>query len=489
MTAARSVRSPRRAGEPAARPASARPAPETWEREANRVAFALATSTAAGPAPPPAAPAGGAIPVPRSVRDPAERLLGHDFAGVRVHPEARRRAGGAGAETSGDDIHVAPGHLRPELPLGRALLAHELAHVAQQRAPGRASIADPGGPGITPAPRGMRQRTVACTPESSNDSPSPSPSPPPTPAPQPAPTPSPPDPKAEVEKVKSLRLEEDLKPGLTADEAVVEKKYKARKDAIDKALAAAGSTSSYGQKLARDLAKSRDDVVKTRDEAANPALRDDILKAIAEVAATKKNLADEETAFRRFDDVFAGKDVAAALSGSGFTASDLKALVSQESGDLLKKHEADASGNIQGIAQLGKSAAEAVGADPADRTDPAKAIVIAAKYLAHNAGLLKKSLSPLPTGEDFKKFVIASYNAGQLTIETAQKKAIAQSRAGATWSDIVDPAKGKGNDTAPLYKAWAEMKASVQGLGKIDVAQKYGETKGYVERIYRRLGK
>jgi soluble lytic murein transglycosylase-like protein len=335
----------------------------------------------------------------------------------------------------------------------------------------------------------MRQRTVACTPESSNDSPSPSPSPPPTPAPQPAPTPSPPDPKAEVEKVKSLRLEEDLKPGLTADEAVVEKKYKARKDAIDKALAAAGSTSSYGQKLARDLAKSRDDVVKTRDEAANPALRDDILKAIAEVAATKKNLADEETAFRRFDDVFAGKDVAAALSGSGFTAPDLKALVSQESGDLLKKHESDATGNIQGIAQLGKSAAEAVGADPADRTDPAKAIVIAAKYLAHLAGLAKKSLSPLPTGEDFKKFVIASYNAGPKTIQTAQQKAIAQSRSGATWSDIVDPAKGKGNDTAPLYKAWAEMKASVQGLGKIDVAQKYGETKGYVERIYRRLGK
>lgn len=289
-------------------------------------------------------------------------------------------------------------------------------------------------------------------------------------------------------KVKSLRLEEDLKPGLTADEAMVEKKYTARKNAIEKALEQAGSTSEYAKKLQRDLAKSHEAVVKTKDEAAAPALREDILKALKEVEATKENIAKEEEAFHRFDDVFAGADVATALAGSGFTASDLKALVSQESGDLLKKHESDTTGDIQGIAQIGKSAARAVGADPADRTDPAKAIVIAAKYLAHNAGLLKKSLKPLPSGHDFKKFVIASYNAGQLTIETAQKKAIDQGRAGSTWSEIVDPAEGKGNDTAPLHKAWTEMKARIKKLKRINPDQKYGETKGYVERIYRRLG-
>lgn len=485
-TATQSARAPRRTGEPSGQPAAANR--ETWEREANRVAFALATATPAASAPPETRDSPGAAPVPPAVRGPAEKLLGHDFSGVRLRTEERRLTGVAGAETSGEEIHVAPGHFRPDLPLGRALLAHELAHVAQQRGGDRAaSIADPGGPGITPAPRGMRQRTVACTPDSS-PAPSPSPTPSPTPTPTPPPTPAP-DPKAEVAKVKSLRVEEDLKPGLTADEAMVDKKHKAREDAIAKALASASPTSEYGKKLARDQAKSRDDVVKTKDEAANPALRDDILKAIAEVAATKTNIATEETAFHRFDDVFAGADVATALSGSGFTASDLKALVSQESGDLLKKNETDAEGNIQGIAQLGKTAAEAVGADPADRTDPAKAIVIAAKYLAHNAGLLKASLSPLPTGEDFKKFVIASYNAGQLTIQTAQKKAVAQSRAGSAWSEIVDPAKGKGIDTSPLHKAWTEMKATVSGLKKIDPDQKYRETKEYVERIYRRLGK
>jgi len=141
---------------------------------------------------------------------------------------------GAGAETAGAEVRVAPGHWRPDLPLGRALLAHELTHVAQQGAaprlgPGRggygvalsaaraerpsaalaargASLAEPAAASLTPAPRGMRQRTVSCAPTKQGPPPvTPTPSPPKptapkTPAPDagktpvtppPAPTPAP----------------------------------------------------------------------------------------------------------------------------------------------------------------------------------------------------------------------------------------------------------------------------------------------------------
>lgn len=74
--------------------------------------------------------------------------FGHDFSRVRIHTDARAgeraRALHAAAYTVGNDIVFAPGRYRPDTGVGRALLAHELAHVVQQRqasltvAPGRA---------------------------------------------------------------------------------------------------------------------------------------------------------------------------------------------------------------------------------------------------------------------------------------------------------------------------------------------------------------
>jgi hypothetical protein len=135
-----------------------------------------------------------------AVRGRTGELLGRDFSGVRFHTGAaaadETRADGAHAVTRGRDVYFAPGRFRPDHPLGRALIAHELTHVAQQRAappagggaegelpaPGaaraaidgfrathpedsmaarRAELADPGpGGGLTPAPRGMRQRCL-----------------------------------------------------------------------------------------------------------------------------------------------------------------------------------------------------------------------------------------------------------------------------------------------------------------------------------------
>jgi hypothetical protein len=74
--------------------------------------------------------------------DPGTRSLlesrfGQDFSGVRVHSDSAAsessRAIGARAYTSGQDIYFAPGQYSSGSSEGRHLLAHELAHVVQQR--------------------------------------------------------------------------------------------------------------------------------------------------------------------------------------------------------------------------------------------------------------------------------------------------------------------------------------------------------------------
>jgi hypothetical protein len=67
-----------------------------------------------------------------------EPLLGHDFARVRVHTDDHAAdatgAIGARAYTIGHDLVFSPGQYAPGSAKGRRLLAHELAHAAQQPA-------------------------------------------------------------------------------------------------------------------------------------------------------------------------------------------------------------------------------------------------------------------------------------------------------------------------------------------------------------------
>ena len=94
--------------------------------------------------------AGGAVrhmprsagqPLDPAVRSFMEPRFGHDFGAVRVHTDtpaaAASRDLGARAFASGTDISFDAGEYRPETAAGRALIAHELAHVVQQhgRAP------------------------------------------------------------------------------------------------------------------------------------------------------------------------------------------------------------------------------------------------------------------------------------------------------------------------------------------------------------------
>jgi outer membrane protein OmpA-like peptidoglycan-associated protein len=80
-------------------------------------------------------------PLTQAIRAEMECRFDHDFGDVRIHSDAAAgRAAtslGAAAFTAGTDIAFAAGRYAPQTPEGRQLLAHELAHVVQQRTTGQ----------------------------------------------------------------------------------------------------------------------------------------------------------------------------------------------------------------------------------------------------------------------------------------------------------------------------------------------------------------
>ena len=85
-----------------------------------------------------AALAGHGQPLDRSSREHMQARFHHDFSRVRVHADAAAAASAqvlhAHAYTTGHDIVFNRGAYAPHAQSGRLLLAHELAHVAQQSA-------------------------------------------------------------------------------------------------------------------------------------------------------------------------------------------------------------------------------------------------------------------------------------------------------------------------------------------------------------------
>lgn len=73
-------------------------------------------------------------PLPAAVQRKMESAFGTSFAAVRVHVGPHVASIGAHAFTKGTDIHFAPGQYDPTSARGERLLAHELAHVVQQKA-------------------------------------------------------------------------------------------------------------------------------------------------------------------------------------------------------------------------------------------------------------------------------------------------------------------------------------------------------------------
>jgi len=84
--------------------------------------------------------AGPGRPLDPATRNAMEARLAVDLSPVRLHDDAATaaatRAAGAEALAVGDDVALATGRHDPASPRSRALLAHELTHVAQQRSAG-----------------------------------------------------------------------------------------------------------------------------------------------------------------------------------------------------------------------------------------------------------------------------------------------------------------------------------------------------------------
>ena len=77
---------------------------------------------------------GAGRPLPGALRGALESALGADFSAVRVHEGPQAAAVGAVAFAAGSQLVFAPGRYQPGSASGRRLIAHELAHVVQQRA-------------------------------------------------------------------------------------------------------------------------------------------------------------------------------------------------------------------------------------------------------------------------------------------------------------------------------------------------------------------
>ncbi|MGH8564161.1 MAG: eCIS core domain-containing protein [Gammaproteobacteria bacterium] len=82
-------------------------------------------------------------PLPASLREEFETKLGADFSGVRIHTDALadqlNQSIQAQAFTTGRDVFFRQGAYDPESRSGQAVIAHELTHVVQQAASGRAN--------------------------------------------------------------------------------------------------------------------------------------------------------------------------------------------------------------------------------------------------------------------------------------------------------------------------------------------------------------
>jgi uncharacterized protein DUF4157/OmpA family protein len=133
------------------------PLPEGLRRTMEQAFAGVADDVAAGPGEPVVSAPGD--PGEREAAAVADRVTsapggpgpGPDFGPVRIHTgpaaDEAARSLSATAYTIGDDIAFAAGRYQPGTPAGRALLAHELAHVVQQRRQGTLAVQRDSPPG------------------------------------------------------------------------------------------------------------------------------------------------------------------------------------------------------------------------------------------------------------------------------------------------------------------------------------------------------
>ena len=271
----------------------------------------------------------------------------------------------------------------------------------------------------------------------------------------------------DVKKVRSFNVEEKQASQATLQKQL-DRRLQKRKDEITAALA---QTNNETRKtaLSADLAKSLDDIVKNPDaKGINPELRADIIKSATALGKATATAQTAQQAWSQFDDVFVDADVVKTLAGIGLVPADLKALIARESGDLTENPQGS---GIAGIAQIGVQEEKRAGGSPGARKQPRSAIPLAAKVLVNTAGDLKKALKTVPTGNDWKKYLFAAYNAGVYAIAAAQSAA----KTGDTWAELV-----AGGHSSPLF----------EGLKKFygdKTKAKFSEVTNHVNGISERL--
>lgn len=97
---------------------------------------------------------GGGEPLPKQLREDMEARFGTSFDKVRVHTDKQTASAiNANAYTSGNDIVFNEGRFDPSSAKGQRLLAHELAHVMQQRRGGPKPTGDANEPNELEASR------------------------------------------------------------------------------------------------------------------------------------------------------------------------------------------------------------------------------------------------------------------------------------------------------------------------------------------------
>jgi len=203
-----------------------------------------------------------------------------------------------------------------------------------------------------------------------------------------------------------------------------------------------------------------------------PDRRKQIIKAMNTVKITDTQIAEAKKNWHQYDDKFTGsEELMNVLKEIQMEPADLKAMVGQESGDLMLGNDQD--GDIAGIAQIGPNETVAVGNKAEDRKDTNKAILIAAKVLRMNINNAGITPSMFSTIDDYKCMAFAAYNAGGNAI----KQSIASTKNNKTWAGLIT-----GDAKSGLYIGLNKT------LPKL-MPSKFTEVKTYVQRIFKRLGK
>ncbi|WNG48136.1 lytic transglycosylase domain-containing protein [Archangium minus] len=191
----------------------------------------------------------------------------------------------------------------------------------------------------------------------------------------------------------------------------------------------------------------------------------------------RRMLEEEKEEYIRFDNLFLDlnapfpivREIFSKFTHVQFTVADLKAFISQESGDLTRKDvwglQDKRRGRVTnagrpletdpylGIAQMGDAAVTQAKKWATDKgltlnppeaqpqKEPKYAIPLAAAYTVWLAErMLNRLPNNKPTGEDFKKFVFAAYNWGPDNVVDAAAN-IAESNNTYTWADVAARAK------------------------------------------------